>query len=113
MSTVLRMCVPLLSFPAESTVACCSCRMGGICRCQSWPALAKARLDVPADGGPSQDLFLFGLHSQASCWGLEGTGWLMGVPIWNQGMQKPFCIHGHYKTRNRDSLWYQCLALHS
>ncbi len=60
--------------------------MDGLCWCQSWQTLAKAQLDVQADGGTSEDLFLFGLHLRASCWGLERTGWRVGMPIWLQGI---------------------------
>ena len=63
--------------------------MDGLCRCQTWQTLAKAQLDVQADGGTGEDLCLFGLHLRASCWGLECIGWLVGVPIWFQGMLWP------------------------
>lgn len=59
--------------------------MDGLCRCQTWQALAKTQLDVQADGGTSENLCLFGLHLRASCWGLEHTGWLVGMPIWHKG----------------------------
>lgn len=71
-----------ITMSAELNVACCSCRMGGLCRCKSWQTLAKAQLDVQADGGASEDLWLFGLHPRASCWELEHTGWPVGMPIW-------------------------------
>ncbi len=101
-----------ITLSAESIVVCCSCRMDGLCRCQAWQTLAKPQLDVHPDGCTFEDLCFFGLHLRASCWGLERTGWLVGVPIWFQGMLWPYCIHGFCESRNRDSLWYQCLKLH-